>query len=140
VLRYMTDFKVLERKHLVPLNFFEDPATIEAIQEVIGHIVPLAQHNAPGNAGNKDPAKEEVIEVGPGGTQLEGAVNHGMQRRVVPWIWLGGNLKPGENNGDPAGVSTCHSNGRIVLMCIQLFIQNGRGQEHEHVAGVKSWS
>jgi hypothetical protein len=120
IAKLSADLKQLNQKHLVPLNFYEDPATAEAIQEVIGRIVPLAQHDAPGNTGEEDAegeadGEEPVnLNVGPGGTQLTGALNHGLQRRAVPWIWLGANLKPGENNGDPAGEFVIHSNGHLI--------------------------
>jgi hypothetical protein len=53
------------------------------------------------NNGQRDGA-EEVLEEG---IHLTGAVSHGQQRRGVSWIWLGANLKRGEDNGDPEGLS-----------------------------------
>jgi hypothetical protein len=140
------DLKQLDRKHLVPLNFYEDPATAKAIQEVIGRIVPLAQHDAPGNTGQEDEGGEADgkdqanLNVGPGGTQLMGALNHGLQRRAVPWIWLGANLKPGKNNRDPAGERERHSIGQVDLTYAQHFSLNGRVPAHELVAGMRSSS
>jgi hypothetical protein len=58
-----------------------------------------------GDADENDGQRDGVEEVLEEGIHLTGAVSHGQQRRGVSWIWLGANLKRGEDNGDPEGLS-----------------------------------
>jgi hypothetical protein len=53
------------------------------------------------DAAQEEPTAEELDFQA--AKHLKGAINHKQQGHVVPWFWLGANLKPSENNGDPEG-------------------------------------
>jgi hypothetical protein len=96
---WMHDLQRLDQKDLRGLNTNDRPTT--HAQEVLDMLKILAPSTHPGVDDELDSDTEaQVEEIG----LLTGAVNHSQQRRKVPWIWMGANLQPGEDSGDPEGI------------------------------------
>jgi hypothetical protein len=103
------NLRVLKDLDLTGLNTKAKTAKgAEAIARVLSH-APLAA-NRPIDAQDAESGEGPIdgpviVDTEQAHGRLLGAINHDQQRRGVSWIWLGVNLKPGEDNGDPAGLS-----------------------------------
>jgi hypothetical protein len=103
------NLRVLKDSDLTGLNTKAKTAEgAEAIARVLSHAPPAA--NRPIDAQDAESGEGPIdgpviVDAERAHGRLLGAINHDQQRQGVSWIWLGVNLKPGEDNGDPAGLS-----------------------------------
>jgi hypothetical protein len=94
---WQKDLQVLKASDLKGLNIL-DPTAAKTEDRIKSLAVNNDNHE---DAAQEEPTAEELGFQA--AEHLKGAINHKQQGHVVPWIWLGANLKPSENNGNPKG-------------------------------------